>query len=406
MSHEFLTLDDIETEKKKVFLRVDINSPIDPATKRIIDDSRIKAVAPTLKSLSKAKVVIGAHQSRPGEYDFTSLEPHTRVLQMYADRAVKFVDDVIGPKALSAIDELRPGEVLVVDNLRLLKEENKQGTPEELVKTDLVQKLAPHFDLVVNDAFAAVHRSQPSLVGFGEVLPMVAGRLMESELAALQKIVEKPKRPCVFVLGGAKVEDRIPVIRRVLADGIADKVLVGGVINNVFLMAKGCLRQRLETESEEVCKQVAEAKEFLERYEGKIETTVDVALDVKKAGRVEVGVEKLTEQIEIYDIGLNTIASYREMIRNAGTVVAEGPLGMFERRGFDTGTREILDAMTHTMAYTVLGGGHLGSVAAMMGIEDKISYISTGGGAFLSFLAGEKLPVIEALKRSKKRMRG
>ena len=406
MSHEFLTLDDVETEGKGVFLRVDVNSAIDPTTKRIIDDSRIKAVAPTLRSLSKARVVIGAHQSRPGEYDFTSLEPHTRVLQMYTDRAVRFVDDVIGPKALKAIDELKVGEILVIDNLRLLKEENKQAPPEELARTELVQKLAPHFDLVVNDAFAAVHRSQPSLVGFGEVLPMVAGRLMESELVALERIVEKPKRPCVFVLGGAKVEDRIPVIRRILADGIADKVLVGGVINNIFLMAKGYLTQRLEMESEEVRKQVAEAKEYLDRYTGKIEMTVDVALDVKKGGRVEVGAEKLTEQTDIYDVGLNTIARYREIIKNAGTVVAEGPLGMFERRGFDIGTREVLDVMTRTKAYTVLGGGHLGSLAAIMGIEDKISYISTGGGAFLSFLAGEKLPVIEALKRSKKRLKG
>jgi phosphoglycerate kinase len=405
MSHEFLTLDDVETAGKSVFLRVDINSPIDPTTKRIIDDSRIKAAAPTLKSLRKAKVIVGAHQSRPGEYDFTSLEPHTRVLQMYSDRPVRFVDDVIGPKALKAIDELKPGDVLVLDNLRLLKEENKQAPPEELAKTELVRTLAPHFDLVVNDAFAAVHRSQPSLVGFGEVLPMVAGRLMESELVALEKIVDKPRRPCVFVLGGAKVEDRMPVIRRVLTEGIADKVLVGGVINNIFLMAGGYLSQRLEKESEEVLKQVEEARSYLKQYNDKIEMTIDVALDVN-GDRVEVGVEKLTEQTNIYDIGLNTIARFREIIKTAGTVVGEGPLGMFERRGFDIGTREIVEALTRTKAFTVLGGGHLGSVASMMNAEDKISYISTGGGAFLSFLAGEKLPVVEALKRSKKRIRG
>jgi phosphoglycerate kinase len=405
MSHEFLTLEEVETEGKRVFLRADINSSIDPSTKRIIDDSRIKAVAPTLKSLSKAKVVIGAHQSRPGEYDFTSLEPHTRVLQMYCDRPVRFVDDVIGAKALKAIDELKPGDVLVIDNLRLLKEENKQAPPEELAKTELVRTLAPHFDLVVNDAFAAVHRSQPSLVGFGEVLPMVAGRLMESELVALEKIVVTPRRPCIFVLGGAKVEDRMPVIHRVLAENIADKLLLGGVINNIFLMAGGYLSQRLEKESEEVRKQVDEARGYLKQYNDKIEMSIDVALDVNR-DRVEVGVEKLTEQTNVYDIGLNTIAHFREIIKGAGTVVGEGPLGMFERRGFDIGTLEIVEALAHTKAFTLLGGGHLGSVAAMMNMEDKIGYISTGGGAFLSFLAGEKLPVVEALKRSKKRRKG
>jgi len=140
MSLDFLTLDDVETAGKRVFLRVDINSPIDPATKRIIDDARIKAVAPTLRDLEGAGVVIGAHQSRPGKYDFTSLEPHVRVLQMYVDRPVRFVDDVIGPKALRAIEEVKPGEILVLDNLRFCKEENRKAPPEELVKTELVQR--------------------------------------------------------------------------------------------------------------------------------------------------------------------------------------------------------------------------------------------------------------------------
>lgn len=403
MSLDFLTLDDIGTAGKTVFLRPDINSAIDPTTKRIIDDSRIKAVAPTLKDLDEARVVIGAHQSRPGEYDFTSLEPHARVLQIYTDRPVKFVDDVIGPKAIRAIGELKKGEILVLDNLRLLKEENKQASPEELAKTELVQKLAPHFDLVVNDAFAAVHRGQPSLVGMGEVLPMVAGRLMETELVALQRIVGTPRRPCVFVLGGAKVDDRIPVMNRVLLDGIADKVLLGGVVNNVFLMAEGYLPGLLDKESEEVKGYVKWARKSLDDYDGKIETSVDVALDAE-GHRVEIGVEKLTDQTNIYDVGLNTLAQFRDLIMKAGTVVAEGPLGMFERKGFDIGTRELLDAMTATQAFTVVGGGHLGSLASIMNVAEKLKHISTGGGALLSFLAGEKLPVIEALRRAKIKM--
>lgn len=404
MSLEFLTLDEVKTAEKTVFLRVDINSAIDPATKRIIDDSRIKATAPTINALRESKVVLGAHQSRPGEYDFTSMEPHSRVLQMYTDRPVRFVDDVIGEKAQKAIKDLKAGEILVLDNLRNLKEENKQAPPDVLAKTELVQKLAPNLDMCVNDAFAAAHRSQPSLVGFGEVLPMVAGRLMEAELSALQRIVENPRRPCVFVLGGAKVEDRMPVIKRVLRDGIADKILVGGVVNNIFLMAMGYLSQLFLKESDEVIAQVREARELLDKYDDRIEASKDVALDVK-GDRVEVYTEQLTEQTNIYDVGLNTLARFRQVIMEAGTVVAEGPMGMFERRGFDIGTKEILDAMTVTKAFTVVGGGHMGSVASIMNVEDRLRHISTGGGALLSYLAGEELPVVEALKRAKKKVK-
>src|SRR3990170_1356062 len=182
MVYDFLTLDDVDVEGKTVFLRVDINSPLDPNSKRILDDSRIKSTADTLRDLRSAKVVLGAHQSRPGRYDFTSLELHTRILQMYYSGRVTFVNDVIGPKAQAAIRGLKTGEVLVLDNLRMIPDENESLPPEELVKTELVRTLAPLFDLAVNDAFAAGHRSQPSLVGFGEAAPLVAGRLMQKEL--------------------------------------------------------------------------------------------------------------------------------------------------------------------------------------------------------------------------------
>jgi phosphoglycerate kinase len=235
MPFDFLTLDDVDVSGKTVFLRADINSPLDPVSRRILDDSRIRAVSGTLRDLRDVKVVLGTHQSRPGKYDFTSLELHARVLQMYLNSRVSFVGDVMGEEALEAIEALRPGEVLVLDNLRYVPEENVQAPPSELVKTEFVKTLAPHFDLVVNDAFAAAHRSQPSLVGLGEVLPMVAGRLMEAELIAIDQVLVDPARPCVFVLGGVKVEDRIPAMRRVLGDGIADNVLVGGC-----LMPRGC----------------------------------------------------------------------------------------------------------------------------------------------------------------------
>jgi len=399
---DFLTLDDVDVEGKTVFLRVDINSPLDPASKRILNASRIMATVNTLHDLGGARVVLGAHQSRPGKYDFTSLELHARVLQMYLNEHVNFVDDIIGPGARAAIEALKPGEVLVLDNLRMLDEENRSMPPKEMADTRLVRTLAPYFDLVVNDAFAAAHRNQPSLVGFGEVLPMVAGRLMQRELGALNRVLHDPDRPCLFVLGGAKVEDRLPVIRRVLRDKIADRILVGGLIHEAFHMAQGYMKKRLERLTGEEHAWVAEAAELIERYGDIIELPVDMALGVK-GERIEVHVERLTDERNIYDIGLNTIARYSDQIKRAGTVVAEGPLGMFERRGFVTGTKELLRAMAECSGFTVVGGGHLGGLASMLDVDRRMSHVSTGGGAMLTLLAGGRMPVIEALERAKKR---
>ncbi|RLG97447.1 phosphoglycerate kinase [Candidatus Bathyarchaeota archaeon] len=402
MPFEFLTLDDVDVKGKTIFLRVDVNSPIDPSTERILDDSRIKAIAQTRQELRAARVVLGSHQSRPGRYDFTSLQAHARVIQMYYDGPVKFIDDIIGPKALEAIESLKTGEILVLDNLRKIDEENRNMPPEEAAKTRLVEALAPHFDLVVNVAFAAAHRSQPSLIGFGELLPMVAGRLMQRELEALERVLENPDRPCIFILGGAKVEDRLPVIDRVLREGIADKVLLGGLVQEPFLMARGYLSKRLENLGDEERHLVDEASKLLENYGDRIELPVDLALDVG-GERVEVGVGKLTDETNIYDIGLNTIVRYIDEVKAAGTVVAEGPLGMFERRGFHIGTKELLRAMAECRGYTLLGGGHLGAMASLLGLEGKIDHISTGGGALLTLLAGAPMPVIEALKRAKEK---
>jgi phosphoglycerate kinase len=397
MVFKFLTLDEVETEGKTVFLRVDINVPLDPVSKRILDATRIKATVETIRELSGSRLVLGAHQSRPGKYDFTSLELHSRVLQMYLNGNVRFVDDILGERAMAAIDALEPGDVLVLNNLRMIPEENVQGPPEEVAATPLVEGLAPKFDLAVNDAFAASHRSQPSLVGFGEVMPMVAGRLMEAELSALNRVLDDPARPCVFVLGGAKVEDRIPVMRRVLRDGIADRILIGGLIRDTFQAAADG-----PTVPQRDGVLVEEARELLELYGDRIEMPVDVALDVK-GERVEITADRVTDETNIYDIGLNTLARYCDRIRRAGTVVAEGPLGMFERRRFDTGTKEVLRAMAECGGFSLVGGGHLGGLASMMDVESRMGHVSTGGGAMLSLLAGERMPVVEELERSMER---
>ncbi len=399
---DFLTLNDVDVKGKRVFLRVDINSPLDPASKRILDDARIRATEASLRDLREAKVVLGAHQSRPGKYDFTNLEAHTRVLQMYHNGGVRFVEDIDGPKALEAIKALKTGEVLVLNNLRMHKDENLDAPPEKLAETGLVKTLAPCFDLCVNDAFAAAHRGSASLTAFGEVMPMVAGRLMEKELTALNKVIYNPARPTVYLLGGAKVDDRIPVINRVLKDKIADHILIGGLIRDSFYMAEGGSPERFSTLKEEDKKLVTQAGEILKKYKKNIELPIDVALDTK-GGRIEVLTGQITDETNIYDIGLNTVAKFSKFIREAGTVVAEGPLGMFERRGFDVGTKELLRVMSEANGYTVVGGGHLGGLASMLGIDGSMKHVSTGGGAMLSLLAGEELPVIEAMAKAKKR---
>ncbi len=402
MPFDFLTLDDVDVSGKTVFARVDINSPLDPVSKRILDDSRIKGTLETLRDLEDARVVLGTHQSRPGKYDFTSLELHARVLKTYLGDRVSFVGDVIGEKALAAIEALRPGGVLVLDNLRFAPEENVQAPPAELVETEFVKALAPHFDLVVNDAFAAAHRSQPSLVGLGEVMPMVAGRLMECELRAIDQVLVDPARPCVFVLGGVKVEDRIPAMSRVLGDGIADRVLVGGLVRETFHMAEKHPPGEVEALPEAERMLVKEAEGLLQEFGDRIEIPVDVALDVG-GERVEIHVDSVTDERNIFDIGLNTLARFCNLIRRAGTVVAEGPMGMFERRNFNTGTKEILRAMAECKGFTLVGGGHLGGLAAMMDLDSRMSHVSTGGGAMLTMLAGESMPVVESLERSKRR---
>jgi phosphoglycerate kinase len=402
MVYDFISIDDFELTGSTVFLRVDINSPLDPKNKRILDATRIRAVIPTINSLSETKLVVGAHQSRPGKYDFTSLEVHAKVLSMYLERPVQYTDDIIGEEAQLKIKELDKGEILLLNNIRMLEEENKIAPAKELLETSFVQTMTPLVDYFVNDAFAASHRSQASLVGLSNTVPMLAGRLMERELRALNKVLVNPPRPSVYLLGGAKVEDRIPVIRRVLRDDIADHILIGGLIRNSFHMAQGGMREQYKDLSEEEKALVNNAKEVLDEYPDKIQLPVDVALDVK-GQRVEILASRITDETNIYDIGLNTIAHFSEKILKAGTVVAEGPLGMFERRGFDIGTKELLRCMARCSGYTVVGGGHMGAMASMLGIENEMSHVSTGGGAMLSMLAGETLPVVKALEESKLR---
>jgi phosphoglycerate kinase len=282
---KYKTLDDFQVKDKVVLVRVDFNSEIDPNTKKVTSDVRIRAHAEsTIKELAEkgAKTVILAHQGRKGDPDYTPLKEHAKILGTILKCPVKFVDDVFGDKAKAAIKALKGGEVLVLENVRSWDGETKSKTPEEAAKTELVQNLAPLADLFVNDAFAAAHRGHVSMVGFTAVLPSAAGRIMERELKSLAKALEKPEHPCVYVMGGAKADDSLEISKYVLGNGIADYVLVGGVTSQLFLAAKGVDLGKKTMgflAKKELTQFMPGIKELLAKYPDKIILPEDVALE-------------------------------------------------------------------------------------------------------------------------------
>ena len=238
---EFLTMDDYDFKNKTALVRVDFNSNIDSKTKKILEAPRIRAHGETtIKELVEkgAKVVILAHQGRPGEPDFAPLKQHAEYLSKVLGRPVRYVNDLFGERAQKAIKQLKSGDVLILENVRTYPDELKNGTPEEQAKSEFVRKLAPLADVFVNDAFSAAHRAQISIVGFTPVLPSVAGRIMERELKALTKAAHNPEKPCTYILGGAKADDALQISRYVLKNNIADKVLTGGIVGHLFLAGR------------------------------------------------------------------------------------------------------------------------------------------------------------------------
>ena len=392
----FLTLDDVKTSGRTVFVRVDMNSPLDPSGKKILDDTRIRMTRETLERLKDAKVVVGSHQGRPGDEDFTSLEAHARLLQKYVSQPVKFVEDVIGPEARNQTKSLRVGEILVLDNLRLCSEENVSAPPDVLEKTIMVQRLAGLLDVYVNDAFATAHRLQASIVGLPRVVQAVAGKLMAKELEALKQAYYDPRRPSVYVLGGAKAEDKLPIIENILGARKADRVLVGGVVANVFLRASGVDFGEAENRKLEKSPALLEkARAILSKYKDKIILPTDLAV-VRDGKRLDISLRQVKGE-GVRDIGKETASEYAKVIKGAKTVVSSGPLGVFEEKEFDLGSKTVLEAMTGQGAFTVVGGGHMGSYASMLGLDQRLSHVSTAGGATLTFLAGEELPGVRAL---------
>jgi phosphoglycerate kinase len=402
---KYLTLDDVDVKNKVVLVRVDFNSPVDPQTKKVLDDTRIRAHGETtIKELAQrgAKVVVLAHQGRKGDPDFTPLKEHAEILGKVLGKPVKFVGDVFGEKAQKAIKELKSGEILVLDNVRNFAGETKEGTPEEHAKTELVKALAPLADIFVNDAFAAAHRAHVSMVGFTAVLPSVAGRIMERELKSLSRVLEKPEKPCVYVLGGAKADDSLEISKYVLENGIADYVLTGGVVGHVFMVAKGYDLGKPNMkflEEKKLMGLVPGIKELMGKYSEKIKVPADVAVEVEKK-RKEVPVEKLPVEYPIFDIGAKTVENYAKIIRNAKSIVVSGPMGVFENSEFIHGTKRIFEEIANSKAFSLAGGGHTIAALQELGLSNKISYVSTAGGALIEFLMGKKLPGVVALEKA------
>ncbi|MCX6650251.1 MAG: phosphoglycerate kinase [Methanomassiliicoccales archaeon] len=404
---DHFTLDDLGIEGKTVIYRVDINSPLKEGTLELANDNRIREILPTLRELlnRRAKVIILAHQSRPGKWDYTSMERHARRTSELLGVEVPYVNDLCGEEAKKAISRLKPGEAIMLRNVRDEKEEMNKVSMEEHSRARIVQELSALADLYVSDAFAAAHRSQCSLVGFQAMLPSAAGRLMEKELEALRQVIDDPSHPCVFVLGGSKFSDAIKVVDRVLKENIADKVLLVGLAGNAFLKAKGIA---LGKKSEDILMEefteenLAAAKVLLEGYGERIETPVDVALD-ENGKRKDVPLSALPSELPIMDIGKETTARFSDIISKACTVFISGPAGVIEREEFSLGTRALMEATVSSDAFSVIGGGHTVSAAQKYGCCDRFSYVSTGGGALENYIMGKPLPVVEALKAAYKR---
>jgi phosphoglycerate kinase len=408
-----LTLDDFRFRDRTVLLRVDINSPINAETGGLADDNRIRKSVPTIRELSDAgaRTAILAHQGDTEDYgNLVSLAPHAERLGELMGRPVGFVDDIAGPAALERIKALQSGELLLLNNVRYLTEEVStfvnfvKLTPEQMARTWLVRNLAPLADYFVCEAIAAAHRSAPSLVGFAEVLPAAGGRLFVDELNALTRIKDSPAQPCVFVLGGSRIADAFSMMEQVLVEGTAYRVLTSGLTGEVMLLAQGV---KLGEPTERLIHDkglapfVQKAGTLLETYGDRILYPSDFAVD--DGGRVELGLDDLPSEKLLVDIGGETISHYVQVIQSAATIFVNGPSGVYELPVSAVGTERLWTAIADAPGYSVIGGGDSVAAAGRFGVRERMGYVCTSGGGMVRFLSGQKLPVVEALRRAAER---
>ena len=393
MSFNKKTIEDIQVSGKKVLVRCDFNVPLD-ADKNITDETRINAALPTIKYLldHKAAVILCSHLGRPkGEFNMKySLAPVAKSLSEKLGFEVKLAKDVIGPDAKKLAAEVKPGEAILLENVRFHAEEEKNDPA-------FAKELASMAEIYVSDAFGTVHRAHASTAGVADYLPAVAGFLIGKELNFLGKAVTDPERPFVAILGGAKVKDKIGVITNLLEK--VDTLIIGGGMAYTFMKAQGGTigdslvdDERLGLALEIIDKAKSKGVNLLLPVDTVIADAFEGYTEIKtcKAGQVPDGWQGL-------DIGPETVKLFSEAIKTAKTVVWNGPMGVFENPDFAKGTLAIATAMAESNATTIIGGGDSAAAVTQMGLASKMSHISTGGGASLEFLEGKTLPGVAAL---------
>ena len=386
-----LTIEQLELAGKRVFLRADLNAPL--AGGEVSDDTRLRAVLPTIRYAltAGAAVVLASHLGRPkGKTPEYSMRPVAERLGALLGHPVELAPDCVGPETAARARALRPGEILLLENLRFHPEEEKNDDA-------FAGELATLADCYVNDAFAAAHRAHASIDAITRHLrPAAAGLLMQQELAALGRILEAPARPLVAILGGAKVSDKLVLVSHLL--GRVDALLIGGGMAFTFLLALGHAVGRSLVEVERV-ETARAALETARRRGVRVVLPVDVlaaeGLD-SPSGRT-VGVREIPADLMGLDIGPRTVEAFAAELRTARTIAWNGPMGVFEKAPFAGGTVAVARAVASAPAFSVIGGGDTIAAVAQAGVTDRIGYISTAGGAFLEYLEGRKLPGVEAL---------
>ena len=388
------TVRDIDVTGKKVLVRCDFNVPLDKETGKITDNRRIRAAIPTIEYLidHNAKVILCSHLGRPkGECNLKySLKPVAEELSKLLGKEVKLAKDVIGEDAEKLTSEIKEGEVVLLENVRFHKEE-EENNPE------FAKKLASFAEIYVNDAFGTAHRAHASTAGVADYLPAVSGFLIEKELEFLGNALDNPERPFVAILGGAKVSDKIGVIENLLDK--VDTLIIGGGMAYTFYKAQG------HSIGTSICEEdkIDLANDILNKAK---EKNVEILLPIDNHVSAEYSNEaedKYIDSVEIpegfmgLDIGPKTIELFKNAIKNAKTVVWNGPLGVTEFSKFEEGTKAIAEALAETEAVTVIGGGDSAAAVEKFGLADKMTHISTGGGASLEFLEGKVLPGIACL---------
>ena len=404
---KFFTMDDFNFDGKRVYLRLDINSPIHPLSGDVMGASRFISHLDTIRELHNSKLVIVGHQSRPGKSDFTSMRKHAEQLEKLLGKPVQFVDSLFGSEARNRIRKMNDGDIIMLENSRFYSEEVVVEADDIDIaeSTHIVRNLGPLFDYFIIDAFPAIHRAQTSLVGFRRIKPNIAGRLVQKEVAMIDQFTHGNVHPKLAILAGAKIEDSVKVSTSFLKNGTVDTIMVGGVVANAFLWAKGVnigkknkdfiiKNNKNHAEIIETCKMI------LNKFSDRIVLPVDFIQNPK--GR-SIGVnEKIPDDQILADIGLETISKFIKVINESKAIFLNGPMGVYEIEEYSVGTREILEAVAGSKALTIAGGGHTLNALEKLGIIDRISHASTGGGALISYLSGDPMPVLESLSESRK----